>query len=113
MSERKQALVELRDKVKAGKIGDGLNTLSVFGQPSAMNAVDAFHGSLDAAKALHESVLPGAWFQITQCTAIPKARCTITTLDGLPKDHRAKGDDPARAWLIAILEALIAKEDAG
>ena len=62
-------------------------------------AIDAFHGSLDAAKSLHEKLLPG-------CSAVIQTNGTVQTIG--PNYERHTGvavDAPARAWLIAILKA--------
>ena len=69
----------------------------------------AFEGSLDAAKALHDAVLPGWDLQI--CTyeddlfevSVSLPLC-VKTYDGLSKII-------ARAWLLAIIRALIAQEE--
>jgi hypothetical protein len=123
--DRKTALIELRDKVKAGgSIWPAeLDGTELADRPFG----DAYNGSLDAAKALHESVLPGwvvyemGWWP---CIPVrlnqPKARFTLwqTHVDSQGErwhgsgDKRASGecDTPARAWLLAIIEALIAEE---
>lgn len=71
----------------------------------AMLAGEAFHGSLDAAKALHDALLPGwKWgvgFGVTigfasVCPRSQSPRAAFTV------EHT----DPARAWLLAILRAL-------
>ena len=101
------ALQALLMKVEAGERGSGLNTVSVFGDTqTAMDAVDAFDGSLDAAKALHDTLLPG--WDLSICTyeddlfEVSVSRPTaVQTYDGL-------SEVIARAWLIAILRALIA-----
>jgi hypothetical protein len=111
-----QALTELRDKVKAGNIGvisarsfAALNGgYGVYVDHQASDAMHAYNGSLDAAKALHEAVLPGwRWqvFALTDCDY-------VAVLDG-PKFSTPEIEapyNPARAWLLAILEALIVKE---
>src|SRR6056297_52082 len=70
MTNRKQALIELRDKVKAGDdAGFRRANRAAFSTPCQDLALQlreehcrhAYKGSLDAAKALHEAVLPG-WF---------------------------------------------------
>lgn len=72
------------------------------------NAMNAYLGSLDAAKALHDAVLPGwAW------TASEVGADVIRDEDsGDPFVAPYSGDCdlPARAWLIAILKALISEE---
>jgi hypothetical protein len=104
---RKQALIELRDKVKAGdaaEVAGCLGRMVVFDTPwdFASQAISAHRGSLDAAKALHEAVLPGWGCEVCSGWEVV-----------LRQYHRkisAKHTSPARAWLLAILEALIAQE---
>jgi hypothetical protein len=72
-------------------------------------AGEAYRGSLDAAKALHEAVLPGwtwVWAGYGQGHVTPREG----KYSRLAQSAECK-NNPARAWLIAILEALIAKED--
>jgi len=67
---------------------------------------NAFNGSLDAAKALHDAVLPDLPWDIWRGTDMNGGRyygCNIATVD------TAYHTDPARAWLICILRALIAR----
>jgi hypothetical protein len=75
----------------------------------AYHALEAYHGSLDAALALHEAVLPG-WGALIDLTS------DVTVDNGAPnliefrdKSARVTGN-PARAWLLAVLEALISLE---
>jgi hypothetical protein len=110
------ALRALRDAVKAGKRGLGWNTSSVFGDTqAAMDAVDAIDGSHDAAHALHEAVRPGwAWTvrDDGEATVWPpneiagEAWCA----DGITAYVEG---EPARALLLADLEAVIAQQGAG
>jgi hypothetical protein len=102
---RLDALKELAAKVKAGTISSHANDLhltrSAVGDEWYSCGL-AYTGSLDAAKALHEAVLP---------------RCKWGVGDvwsGVYWDgyylHEPSDDNPARAWLLAILRALIARE---
>jgi len=112
---RKQNLQYLRDKVKAGTLNNWLDMKRAVGiRPDNrhFHGMKAYNGSLDAAKALHDAVLPlrSGW------------RIQTFIMDGrvhIRKGYRfsdlmhAKGyspHNPARAWLLAILEALIAQE---
>ena len=100
---RKQALIELRDKVEAGERPkqDGV-CYKLFGD-AWVHIYDIYSsGSLDAAKALHEAVLSG-WSATIQLEGL----CYVHGFDG---EHSATSDNPARAWLLAILEALISQE---
>ena len=103
--DKLEALTALRDKVKAGDAQNDGTMYSLFGE-DWLHCLDAYSGSLDAAKALHDAVLPG-W-------------CGAFSTDGVGQvwplrqpDNFVEGecdDNPARAWLIALLEALIAQE---
>jgi hypothetical protein len=114
----KEALIELRDKVWAGGISViGASSFSalngargVYVDHQASDAMRAYNGSLDAAKALHEAVLPG-WFPgISQNIHFGDWYAWVQTKT---LHHDARDQDPARAWLLAILEALIAKAGDG
>lgn len=91
----KIALRELRDKVAEGTfIMDVLPRHEV-------EAYNAFCGSLDAAKALHEAILPGWRWSV----AYDDWACVWKyEVDGT---FEARSDNPARAWLLAQLDALI------
>ena len=64
--------------------------------------LDAYRGSLDAAKALHDALLPGWPSTIeTEGTAWTDEKHGLRRLG-----HKAIFDgNPARAWLLAILKA--------
>ena len=95
------------------------------------SAMDAYCGSLDAALALHHAVLPGWAYRIGYCsvsddaTVFPDFNCPEhgerlrATLDegrdwfgDMDVDWRPPGSSPARAWLMSILQALVAQEQA-
>lgn len=118
--KRKQDLIELRDKVKAGWVGgpDFMPACVSMGfKREFVYTWKAAQESLDAAKALHEAVLP-SW-KVAAIRQTDKSdwwvelrRGHITSYDLVviaPTSFDA--DNPARAWLLAILEALIAQED--
>jgi hypothetical protein len=75
----------------------------------------AFSGSLDAAKRLHDALLPGWWWSIGTCKVSDDARVSPDDdrrapdggewADYTDVDQRPPGN-PARAWLLAILRAL-------
>jgi len=116
---RKQALIELRDKVKAGtlvpdnlivdeetskQIELAVNISPLHGDTWS-DLLNAYDGYLDAAKALHEAVLPG-WGAAMEAHGWAIVRHPTKRF----LDCQATSDNPARAWLLAILEALIAQE---
>lgn len=73
------------------------------------NAFDAFSGSLDAAKALHEALLP-EWVWEIMTINYPEKTSYVMLNGRKVRDLTAsKNDNPARAWLIAILKAYRAK----
>lgn len=118
----REALIALRDAVKAGRWWDDLgiagSALAKAGVPDRLAGVStaAFHGSLDAAKALHEAVLPGWEWNIgpdSEYVSPDRLRLAVVW----PRDVTNKANvfrpcgrhaSDARAWLLAILEALIA-----
>jgi hypothetical protein len=112
---RRDAIAELIAKVEAGDSiwpaeldGTGVSEL-LFG--------NAYNRSLDAAKALHDAVLPG-WVigQIGQSVADGSGvwNAWIVAPDYLEScvQSRASASDPARALLLAGLRALHAQEQA-
>jgi hypothetical protein len=79
-------------------------------------AFSAFHGSLDAAKALHDAMLPG--WNVKTIHQFEAGHWHVAIYQPMgeawPKwtqypSHEAVNDDPARAWLLAILRALEAE----
>ena len=108
---RKEALQELLAKVEAVETmnyRDPLDLVRAWRSPlEYFNITDlvtqSHDGSLDAAKALHEAVLPGWRFTIWADGEVVYQ----DDIKGTPVDRKC---DPARAWLIAIIKALIAEE---
>jgi hypothetical protein len=123
MSER-GALIDLRDKVKAGTLESWLDMkrgVGIAPDDRHIHGMNAYNGSLDAAKALHEAVLPGwAVERIVQLLDIDEAGSYsgtasdwIVTLLRIADGFTIESDIlecPAHAWLLAIIDALIAKE---
>jgi hypothetical protein len=107
------ALQELLAKVEAGEWDWRLDWPEWDAEcmPSIGLCSNAYNGSLDAAKALHEAVLPEWHFNIS--SEANSNGYVVALTDASWMDH-SLGDDanPARAWLIAIIKALIAQEDA-
>lgn len=68
------------------------------------NAWDAYRGSLDAAKRLHDALLPG-WGWETGANATFASIAQVWK-SGRDKAHVATSETPARAFLLAILRAL-------
>ena len=109
MTDHKQALIDLRDKVKAGG-EDTPDFSALVSRPiTQCKAGEAYRGSLDAAKALHEAVLPG-WVYGISFDAYSELYAFVS--DGIAfETDEVYNIEPARAWLLAILEALIAQEE--
>ncbi len=116
------ALTKLLEMVEAGTGGPDTIWGSTYVVPSATsrlieaafgdddeiwgNVVAAHDGSLDAAKALHEAVLPGWEWGRNAETGTMWVRRQI----GWSAYFTTECADPARAWLIAIIRAKISKE---
>jgi hypothetical protein len=128
MTNRKDALTELLAKVEAGNritYDDTDKVCSILIPKATMVDASMFKDacmgdSLDAAKSLHEAVLPGwlvdALWQNPDYGPNPRLwSCRLRHSDGLSQcvgdDYYKASTTPARAWLIAILKALIAGEN--
>jgi hypothetical protein len=111
---RIDALKELKAKVEAGEFPrlwqNVTNALGLHPDDRHIEAHRAHEGSIDAALRLHEAVLPG-W----QYTVYPDSvEVTKTRREGdceFINRHDGDADTPARAWLLAVLSALIAQEE--
>lgn len=68
-------------------------------------AIRAHEGSLDAAKALHDALLPGWRFEVRVSNAEVWSSYKLAFSAEVI-------DNPARAWLLAILKAYQAQQDA-
>ena len=120
------ALDKLIEAVEAGEISKGVTGLKAFEQFSrnafglyqSNAAWRAYGGSIDAALALHEALLPGWVFRITGGGPMPiigdyriphvHVFRPKMTEDDEPIGASSSGfdcGDPARAWLLAILRA--------
>ena len=108
MTPNTQAMQRLLDAVEAGRVGQFRNLDSEFGHGNGIHAKRAYNGSLDAAKALHEALLPGWDLLITTYEdglfeVSVSEPLVVKTYDGL-------SEIIARAWLIAIIRAVMAGE---
>ena len=131
MNDRKQALEALRDKVKAGTLHEqkhgGMPMATkcypffgddwISGPWSDCDCLAAYHGSLNAAKALHDAVLPDWCWSVDR---MGNAVVWYPWVEGDAVSHEVSNDGqgdwshrPACAWLIAILEALISETPKG
>ena len=116
MTDRKEALTDLLVMIEAGdNAGFRKANRAVFSTPCQDMALQlreehsrhAYKGSLDAALALHEAVL-GVTFNYSIHKDSASVMTWAHTIEG--KTFSAKNNIPARAWLIAIIKALIAEE---
>ena len=106
---RKQALTELIAKVEAGS-EDTPDFSALVSRPLMQcKAGEAYRGSLDAAKALHEAVLPKNCFWWVEHRPDGQFQSGVA-VGNLGRCFQAFADTPARAWLLAILRALHAQE---
>ena len=110
-----KALTDLLAKVEAETLTLDVNKNFQFSRHWSdedwHNLLAAYRGSLDAAKTLHEAMLPEYGRSVD--ATVPEMGIEVS----LHKDGEEKftGDhqpSEARAWLIAILKALIAKDQA-
>ena len=111
---RKQALADLIAKVEVCKDNSELWRPALGDR--GYHAMRAFHGSLDAAKALHEAVLPG-WVvhYFSQNSRSMGWNMLLVSECGIySSSHQGARvgfcDNPARVWLLAILRVLHSME---
>lgn len=81
------------------------------GMPVIKTMYSAFTGSLDAAKRLHDALLPG-WVWKRQVHPGPVASLGVWEPPKFVMGQSVfeTDDNPARAWLLAILKALRAQQ---
>jgi len=108
MTDREQELTDLLEKVQS----DTAWSFTEWGhlEPKFFDlGISAYNGSLDAARALHDAMLPGFHPVIDAVVG------EVTLYEHVGDDewehrHEAQNQVPAREWLIAILKALIIQE---
>ena len=116
MDDKLNALDRLIEAVEAGEISKGVTGLKAFEQFSrnafglyqSNAAWRAYGGSLDAALALHEVLLPGWVARVTTGSAsagVKYSHCTVEDWDDGTEVDANNQPTPARAWLLAILRA--------
>lgn len=111
MTDRVDSLKALREKVRAGQHVSRKEWNSLFHKMTTLDALqDAQCGSLDAAKALHDAVLHERVFVEVHYSKRYEDECRVSLNCG---EHgwTSASNNPARAWLIAILSALTAIEE--
>lgn len=113
--EHIKALDELIDAVESGgdaiqhniyiKAAHAFPPENAYGKCLFYEVPHAFCGSLEAANALHEALLPGWEWEIRKIN-YPK-KISYVTLRGkkFRELMKSENQNPARAWLIAILKA--------
>ena len=109
MSNRIDALKALEQRIAAGEWvpSDDWVTWPANNFLNWTLCNNAYNGSLDAALALHEAILPGWHWNLAPgyCHVIPPHD------NGDQDALTGHNQSPARAWLIAIIRALIALEE--
>ena len=108
MDDKLNALDRLIEAVEAGVSINWMEFTPVTGMENAMHAGNAHHGSLDAALALHEALLPGWIARVTTGSAsagVKYSHCTVEDWDDGTEVDANNQPTPARAWLLAVLKA--------
>ena len=102
---RKETLADLIAKVEAGRLVPV--DLIVLEPEEHAWAQRAYEGSLDAAKLLHDAVLPKCGWRVG---SVGPCEAVVNRLYGRADEYSAVSPDPARAWILAILRALHSME---
>ena len=95
----------LDDLIAAVEAGTFLANDALSPRANESIAYRAFSGDLNAAKALHEALLPG-WMPVIQMLTDGNWLVEMWPPDNGPCEISVENADPARAWLIAILKAV-------
>jgi hypothetical protein len=96
----------IRGLIEAVERGDMPNFCPMFhAQGLCTECEGALLGSLDAAKALHDALLPGWRWQVACGELTTYVHVTPPAMEMGNREIGAD-DNPARAWLLAILRAL-------
>lgn len=113
---RREAIAVLIEKVEAGDQPQPKDFRAALEVPMQdmrytqmpNDARAAYGGSIDAAKALHEAVLPkdSTWQYYSG-----DGSCVVGFGPGPTDYEESHHDNPARAWLLAILRALHAQQE--
>ena len=123
MTSKLDSLRSLHEAVKAGTLPEAVfhGSSSIRGHWAYLLPLDteqrrkvylAYNGSLDAAHALHRAVLPG-WGWCSATDAHDEQWFSVSESSGDYETEEVYAATPARAWLLSILSALIAQEEAG
>lgn len=104
------SIAELIEAVEAGNAWRTLDHIDAAWDDHRERVVQVFNGSLDAAMALHEALLPD-WYlldlgelpnrDVKKWVAVVRPREEDETTRSVVE----RDNDPARAWLLAILRA--------
>ena len=100
-----RALDDLIAAVEAEVLTEELALQNGHALPMCASTWAAYLGDLNAAKALHEALLPG-WMPVIQMLTDGNWLVEMWPPDNGPCEISVENADPARAWLIAILKAV-------
>lgn len=120
MTPNTQALQRLLDAVEAGTDVENHHAAAfpsenAYGKCTWHDSLKASRGSLDAAKALHDALLPGWINRMNLCGQGAGVSVCHVELSDWETDFaicvdNAPVDNPARAWLLALIRAVMAGE---
>ena len=109
MTDKLTALRDLRDTVAAGQMVQEIDAIAIWPENGIwIDVCNASQGSFNAALAAHDAVLPGWQWVLFKENG---AKFFAEVSDGDWHGEECQADDPARAWLLAIIDALIAQEE--
>ena len=110
MSEAK-ALSLLIEKVRDGEANGKFGPImsAYWDLSTQICAVRAYNGSLDAARNLHDELLPGWGWNVGYTQGVQRVLTTVWAREAEQDEVDATSTDPARAWLLAILKAKLSE----
>jgi len=113
MTDQLTALKKLAAKVEVGKRTPAINMVAFDENPKVSyaqgaQAWKAYNGSLDAAHSLHKAVLGDRWEWVMTSDTVDVWKTSSSAMLCERSIRQGKShDNPARAWLLAIIKAKI------
>lgn len=101
---------KLIEAMEAGTADDIWGLLPECLHKRHVRIVDAYYGSLDAAKALHDALLPEWDWSVKE--TVEGWLATVSKPINIHTQTEVSFDNGARAWLLAVLRAYAARDAA-
>lgn len=117
--DRLEALKELERLISQGlwPADTSAEDIGFLEGPGILVWYEAFGGSLNAALEVHEAAIPDEGWRVDWIAKYPgmmpgSSGYPYCAKVGWGEQHKGHANNPARAWLLAIIRALISQQEA-